>query len=541
MSDKPLLGGTARRWWRPAAATAAATGTIVAAAIGGLARRPALLSLSEQAQPLWGPSHDAGAMRRAQLIAMADRAVRPVVLPIQEDEAERLRQGTARVTGGGVGFRGANTPQLEASGAAATSVVGGRRLVTSQLSAIDSFFDSDQNKMLVAQAMEEEALEAENGGQGEGSDLMPANALSRLESGDTEFENEWANAGEKVAATASARQAAHSAYKYMIERDLGHAREEFNAAKAEADAEGEKLEQEQAALASAEQAVLDAQHAAADADAALTSADEQVAAAEAAATAEAAEQSTLASCEAYQTALASAGTAGESYTDAIETVVDATGDSSTTLDDVAAVGQAAEDVAGSEAAVAAARASCLVDAGLPSEEETDAAAAAAGSVEEAMAAKAAANAAKTAADQAVAQKEAAKAVQEEAVAAQQAIYEEKLAVQEGKQAIMDHMLAAHKALACNPKKLEAVEPYTIEMQEAGACDFPSDASRVKYAVTQAQKAAAEATHRATLSHDLAGKAWWQEAWEELGDSAPAIDKAQAAWDEAIAMKEAEAV
>ena len=119
MTDKPLLGGKARRWWRPATATAAAAGTIVAAAIGGLARRPTLLSLSEQAQPLWGPYHDAGATRKAQLIAMADRAVRPVVLPMQEDEAERLRQGTARVTGGGVGIRGANTPQLAASSAAA--------------------------------------------------------------------------------------------------------------------------------------------------------------------------------------------------------------------------------------------------------------------------------------------------------------------------------------------------------------------------------------------------------------------------------------
>jgi hypothetical protein len=402
-------------------------------------------------------------------------------------------------------------------------------------------------QLLVAQAIEEEALEAENGGQGEGTDVMAADALERLESGDTEFENEWANAGEKVVSTASANRATHATYKYMIERDLGHAREEFNAAKAEADAEEQRLVAAQAALKSAEDALAAAEQEATDAEAAVAAADEDIATAEAAQAALDAQAESdaqlAAECPELAAALAQAGTAGESFTDALEIVTDATGSygqtSATTVEDVSAIGTAAEDVAATEGTVAAARASCLAAAGVPATDGVVAVPSAL-TIEAANAAKADAEAALQAATAAVPEKEAEKAAAEAAVADQQALFDEKKAIQDAKQAIMDKLLDAHKALACDPHKLADVEPYTIEMQEAGACEFPAGASRVQYAVTQAEKAAEEARERAEIEGLMAEKAWWQTALEELGDARPAIDQAQTAWDEAIAMKEAEA-
>jgi hypothetical protein len=136
-------------------------------------------------------------------------------------------------------------------------------------------------------------------------------------------------------------------------------------------------------------------------------------------------------------------------------------------------------------------------------------------------------------------KEADKAAAEAAVAAQQALFDDKKAIENAKQAIMDKLLEAHKALACNPNKLANEEPYTIEMQEAGACEYPASESRVQFAIDQAEKAAEEARNRAEIEGLMSEKAWWQTALEELGDARPAIDKAQAAWDEAIAMKEAD--
>ncbi len=44
-------------------------------------------------------------------------------------------------------------------------------------------------------------------------------------------------------ATAAGERATHATYKVMIERDLGHAHDEFTAAKAEADAEEQKLQE----------------------------------------------------------------------------------------------------------------------------------------------------------------------------------------------------------------------------------------------------------------------------------------------------------
>jgi len=479
-------------------------------------------------------------VNNAQLIAMAEDAVGRLMKHIATEER---RQSPSRPKVYETrGFKVATTPQLAAS--ADDVVVGGRHFVKSQmLSAIDTFFDSDANKLLVAQAIEEEALEAENGGQGEGTEVMAADALERLEAGDTEFENEWANAGEKVVADSSANRATHATYKYMIERDLGHSREEFNAAKDEADAESIKLQQEQAALNLADQALASAQQAAVHAETAVTAADEDIAAAEAAQAALDAQAESdaelAASCPELAAALATAGTAGQHFTDALEIVVDATGDSSTTVDDVAAIGTAAEDVSATEGTVASARASCLAQMGQPSD-DTAPAVPSALSIEQAAAAKATAQAAKEAADAAVTEKEAEKAAAEAAVAEQQALYDEKKAIQDAKQAIMDKLLEAHKALACDRNKLAAVEPYTIEMEEAGACEFPSDASRVQFAITQAERAAEEARNRAEIEGLMSDKAWWQTALEELGDAKPAIDNAKEAWDEAIAMKEAEA-
>ena len=71
----------------------------------------------------------------------------------------------------------------------------------------------------------------------------------------------------------------------------------------------------------------------------------------------------------------------------------------------------------------------------------------------------------------------------EAEEAQQAIYDAKKAIQGSKQGIMDKLLEAHKALACDPNKLASVEPYTIESVQ-NACEFPADASRVQFAITQ---------------------------------------------------------
>jgi hypothetical protein len=479
---------------------------------------------------------------RAQLIAMAERAVEKLVQHMADDRKHFSGTRPARAARGRSGLHVANTPILAAS--TNDVVVGGRHFVRSQmLSAIDSFFESDNNKLLVAQAIEEEALEVENGGQGEGTEVMAADALERLESGDTEFENEWANAGEKVVATSSANRATHATYKYMIERDLGHARDEFDAAEAEADAEMEKLQQEKAALAAAEAAVAAANQAAEESSAALETADVNIAAAEAAQAAldEQAESDAqlVASCPDLEAALATAGTAGQHFTDSLELVVDATGDSSTTVQDVAAIGTAAEDVAATEGTVASARAACLAQMGMPAD-DTGAVVPSALTIEVANAAKEEAEAANTAAAAAVTEKEAQKAAAEAAVAEQQALYDEKKEIKDGKQGIMDKLLEAHKSLACDPHKLAHVEPYTIDMQEAGACEFPANDSRVQYAITQAEKAAEEARNRAEIEGLVADKAWWQTALEELGDARPAIDKAQEAWDEAKAMKEAEA-
>lgn len=373
---------------------------------------------------------------------------------------------------------------------------------------------------------------------------MAADALERLEAGDTEFENEWANAGEKVVATASADRATHATYKFMIERDLGHVREEFDTAKDEADAEQAKLQQETADLIAAEGAVEAAQQAAADAEAAVTAADVDIVsaeAAEAALSAQAESNAALAaSCPELAAAMATEGSAGQTFTDSLETVVDANGDSSTTVADVALVGEAAADVAATEGAVASARANCLVAAGSPADDTGVSMPTSVLSVEEASAVKAQAEAAKEAADAAVGDKEAEKAEAEAAVEAQQALFDEKLAMQVAKQAIMDKLLQAHKALSCDPSKLAVIEPYTIEMQEAGACEFPADSSRVQFAVTQAKSAAEEARNRAQIEGLVSEKAWWQTALEELGDAKPSIENAQAAWDDAKALKEAEA-
>ena len=483
-------------------------------------------------------------LRRTELIAMGERAVGRLLWRLAAGEL-RAKGSAARGSARAPGLRVARAPQLAA--AADDVEIGGRHFVRSQmLSAIDAFFESDQNKLLVAQAIEEEALEAKNGGQGEGTDVMAADALERLEAGDTEFENEWANAGEKVTADASASRATHATYKFMIERDLGHAREEFNEAKAVADAEQAKLQQEQAGLAAAEQALADAQKAAQDAAAAATAADADVASAEAsqaALDAQAESDAQLAAeCPELAAALETAGTAGQTFLDALEVVTDATGQygqtSETTVEDVSAIGTAAEDVSATDGTVAKVRANCLAQMGSPAD-DTQPVVPFALSVEQAQAAKAAAEAAKQEAAAAVSGKEADKAAAEAAVAAQQALFDDKKAIENAKQAIMDKLLEAHKALACNPNKLANEEPYTIEMQEAGACEYPASESRVQFAIDQAEKAAEEARNRAEIEGLMSEKAWWQTALEELGDARPAIDKAQAAWDEAIAMKEAD--
>ena len=535
-----------------AAASASAAG---AALLVSSAAKVALVSSggsSGPPLPLSAPSAAAGAggahrpaarqaeLRRTELIAMGERAVGRLLWRLEKgvEPRESARRGAP-------GLRVARAPQLAA--AADDVEIGGRHFVRSQmLSAIDAFFESDQNKLLVAQAIEEEALEAENGGQGEGTDVMAADALERLEAGDTEFENEWANAGEKVTSDASASRATHATYKFMIERDLGHAREEFNEAKAAADAEQAKLQQEQAGLAAVERALADAQKAAEDAAASATGADADVASAEAAQAALDAQAESdaqlAAGCPELAAALETAGTAGQTFQDSLELVADATGQygqtSETTVEDVSAIGTAAEDVSATDATVATARANCLAQMGSPADDTLPVGTFAL-SVEQANAAKAAAEAAKQEADKAVSEKEADKAAAEAAVAAQQALFDEKKAIADAKQAIMDKLLEAHKALACNPKKLANEEPYTIEMQEAGACEYPASESRVQLAIDQAEKAAEEARNRAEIDGLMSDKAWWQKALEELGDARPAIDKAQAAWDEAKAMKEAE--
>ena len=259
MADKEperqwLVPGQSRRMRRGTlaiAATAAASvavTTVVFTATGAASRRPSLLlesPPSSLAAALDGArihraqkrdSAAKSAKRRAQLVAMAERAVERLAWHIVgQDHQMSMGAGKKKIEPGGSRFSVANTPQLAGVVPADDVFVGGRHFVKSQmLSAIDQFFESDENKLLVAQAIEEEALEKENGGQGEGTEVMAANALERLETGDTEFENEWANAGEKVTASAAANRATHDTYKYMIERDLGHAREEFNSAKTDA-------------------------------------------------------------------------------------------------------------------------------------------------------------------------------------------------------------------------------------------------------------------------------------------------------------------
>jgi hypothetical protein len=431
---------------------------------------------------------------RAQLIAMAERAVNQLVQKITKENGKRMQW--KRVGRSKNGLRVANTPQL--ASVSNHLMVGGHSYVRSQmLSAIDAFFESDQNKLLVAQAIEEEALEAENGGQGEGTDVMAADALERLEGGDTEFENEWANAGERTVATAAGERATHATYKFMIERDLGHAHDEFTAAKAEADAEEQKLQEARAGKDRAQKAAEAAQQAIQDAGMQVQNAEEVVAAAEArqaALDAQAESDAVLAaSCPELAEALQNAGAADAEFEDAIELVVDASGDharlahngeDSTTVQDVGMIGDAAEMVSGKQGAVSSARSSCLASMGMDGQAGDSPTVPNAMTLEAANAAKEAAWQAQAAAEQAFTEKEAELQAAAEAEEAQQAIYDAKKATQGIKQGIMDKLLEAHKALACNPNKLASVEPYTIEKVEVNACEFPADASRVQFAITQ---------------------------------------------------------
>ncbi len=175
------------------ASSAGPSASVLAAAGQGGGPPLPLLAAPAGAGHAHRPASRQAELQRAELIAMGERAVGRLLA--------RLAGGSWRARGAArrAGLHVAHAPQLAA--AADDVLIGGRHFVQSQmLSAIDAFFESDQNKLLVAQAIEEEALEAENGGQGEGTDVMAADALERLEAGDTEFENEWANAGEKVAA-----------------------------------------------------------------------------------------------------------------------------------------------------------------------------------------------------------------------------------------------------------------------------------------------------------------------------------------------------
>ena len=164
-----------------------------------------------------GKAVKAGKASAAQL-RFAVRAVDALVRTIVQQQKRRTqldRQERA--------MRVASAPQLasDAGGGATGDVtVGGQTFrLTLLLSAVDTFYQSDAAKNLAAEAMAEQAIESDQGGDGAGQDATAADALARLESGDLDFENDWANAGEKVVGTGHAGHAAFDMTIWMAERD----------------------------------------------------------------------------------------------------------------------------------------------------------------------------------------------------------------------------------------------------------------------------------------------------------------------------------
>jgi len=167
----------------------------------------------------------AGKASAAQL-RFATRAVDALVHTIVQQQKRRAlvdRQERA--------MRVASAPQLASDASADATgdvTVGGKQFrLTLLLSAVDTFYQSDEAKNLAADAMAEQAIEAEQGGDGAGQDATAADALAKLESGDLDFENDWANAGEKVVGTGHAGHAAWKVTIWMAERDEEYAKQEW--------------------------------------------------------------------------------------------------------------------------------------------------------------------------------------------------------------------------------------------------------------------------------------------------------------------------
>ncbi|EKX51475.1 hypothetical protein GUITHDRAFT_102743 [Guillardia theta CCMP2712] len=413
-------------------------------------------------------------------------------------------------------------------------VIQGRRYDrTTLLTAIDTFYSSEQNQLLVAQAMEEEALEKDNGGQGEGTEVMAADALKRLEAGDLTFEDNWANAGEKYVSDAVAAASKVATYKYMIERDLGYAQNELTAATQAADAANTLLQQYQSTYDAMVQATAAAQSALDSANSKVTAAQADLTAAQAAQTAD---QTLQTDCPDLASALATLQSAQQAYQDALSAVTDATGSSCSpsglsncnTVADVAAVSSAAEQVSYAEGNVTAIEGSCAYYSSYNAAQSASTM-----SVSAAEAALSSAQAEQTAADTAL---QTAQANEQAALAAvndQQATYNKLLAVEAVKQDIVSKFLLAHKALACSPTA--SIPDYT----DTSLCQYPSDNSKITYALSQAKAAAAEAEKRALLDGLLQDKAFWQQAIDALGGKQPALDQAISWWDAAKAEKQNE--
>jgi len=242
-------------------------------------------------------------------------------------------------------------PQLAASDGS-TIRVGDRYFRTqSLLSAMDTFYDSQEAKTLVDQAVLEQSVEEGAGGIGAGTDVWAAEALSKLQAGDTVFENEWANAGEHQVSQGRASEASWHATVHMAIRDLNNAKAVLDTAKTQLATDQAVLAPLQTTLTDATAAVTNAQADVTAKSTAVTDAQAAVTAAQSAhATNTASHTAAEAALGAKQTELDAAETA---YRDALAALTDATGDSSMTTTDVAAVSDAQALVSTLEAQVAA--------------------------------------------------------------------------------------------------------------------------------------------------------------------------------------------
>jgi len=367
------------------------------------------------------------------------------------------------------GHQATHTPILSSSSSSSSSVVvdGIALPAAPLLASIDAFYESDEAKALVDQAMQEQQTEEAEGGIGAGTDVMAADALINLQKGDLDFENEWANAGEHSVAQSHAGEASWRAELYMAQRDLASSLAVLQAANAKLSNDRTALKPLQETLTSATEGVTSAQATLDAATAALDAAKEALTAAQDnhgdTSSAHTAAQDELAAKE------AELEEANNAYRDALAALTDATGDSALTIQDVMAVGTAQLSVAALSAQVS----SLAGEAAMAlSTHETSAS-----SLAGAEAGEAGATADFSSASLALTTAEGAESDAQTAVDAQQAVVDASLADQQQKQAVYDKLKETveteeqKQTAASEAAMLSAMEAYNRAMREWGM-DLP---------------------------------------------------------------------